>query len=58
MAAEKILGFRIEVRGTDKQTAEMGKLTGQTNKMRQAIQALNKKEKTRKFKHLFIGLIH
>ena len=45
MAAEKVLGFRIEVRGTDKQTSEMAKLNAETIRMRKTVELLNKIEK-------------
>lgn len=46
MAEEKILGFRIEIRGTQKQTSDMAKLTAETNRMKETVKLLNKIEKT------------
>lgn len=45
---EKILGFRIEVRGTEKQTSQMNKLTLETERMKVAIRKLNKTGKINK----------
>lgn len=45
MASEQVLGFRIEVKGTDEQTSKMAQLTVETNKMKQAVADINKQER-------------
>lgn len=40
--SEQILGFRIEVRGTEKETASMARLTEETKRMQQSIRLLDK----------------
>jgi len=43
--AEQVLGFRIEVKGTDEQTSKMAQLTVETNKMKVAVAEINKQER-------------
>lgn len=44
--SEEVLGFRIEVKGTDQQTAEMQKLSGEIDSMKKRMVELNKQKKT------------
>ena len=41
--AEKVLGFRIEVKGTDKQTAKISQLEQSLVKLRQERTRINKR---------------
>lgn len=43
---EEVLGFRIEVKGTDQQTAAMQKLSAEIDSMKKRITELNKQKKT------------
>lgn len=43
---EEVLGFRIEVKGTDQQTAEMQKLSGEIDSIKKRMSELNRQKKT------------
>lgn len=45
MGQERVLGFRIEVKGTDQQTAQLSKLRGEIDQLKARIKLLNDIEK-------------